>query len=135
MPRVPAYRISQVARLLGVSDDTVRRWADSGRLPVTRDGSGRRSIDGADLAKFAASLVDETDPEAAARHSARNRLTGIVTKVTRDNVMAQVELVAGPFRMVSLLSREAADHLALAPGVMAVAVVKATNVTVELPGG
>jgi molybdopterin-binding protein len=128
---VPSYRISQVARLLGVSDDTVRRWTDSGRLPVTRDASGRRSVDGVTLAAFAATLADDPDSEASHR-SARNRLTGIVTRVTRDKVMAQVEMVAGPFRVVSLISREAADQLGLAPGVMAVAVVKATNVTVEL---
>ncbi len=129
---MPAYRISQAARLLGVSDDTVRRWTDSGRLAVTRDPSGRRSIDGETLAAFAAALADEPDAEGG-RHSARNRLTGIVTRVTRDTVMAQVEMIAGPFRVVSLLSREAADQLGLAPGVMAVASVKATNVTVELP--
>ena len=131
-PGVPSYRISQVARLLGVSDDTVRRWTDSGRLAVTRDGSGRRSVDGVTLAAFAANLADDPDREAAAR-SARNRLTGIVTKVVRDGVMAQVEMVAGPFRVVSLISREAADQLALAPGVMAIATIKATNVTIELP--
>jgi molybdopterin-binding protein len=131
IPAVPSYRISQVARLLGVSDDTVRRWTDSGRLPVERDSAGRRSIDGATLAAFAATLADEPDAEART-HSARNRLTGIITRVTRDGVMAQVEMVAGPFRIVSLLSREAADELGLAPGVMAVAAVKATNVTVEL---
>jgi molybdopterin-binding protein len=129
---VPSYRISQAARLLGVSDDTVRRWTDSGRLPVTRDANGRRSIDGATLAAFASSLSDEPDDEGA-RHSARNRFTGIVTKVTRDQVMAQVELAAGPFRVVSLLSREAADQLGLEPGVMAVASIKATNVTIEIP--
>jgi molybdopterin-binding protein len=131
---MPAYRISQAARLLGVSDDTVRRWTDSGRLSVTRDGTGRRSIDGADLAAFAQGLMDDPESDAAARNSARNRLTGIVTKVVRDAVMAQVEMVAGPFRIVSLISRESADQLQLAPGVMAVASIKATNVTIELPG-
>ncbi len=129
-PGVPSYRISQVARLLGVSDDTVRRWTDSGRLPVARDSSGRRTVDGATLAAFAQALADEPGEEAAT-YSARNRLTGIVTRVTRDGVMAQVDMVAGPFRLMSLISREAADQLGLAPGVMAVAVVKATNVTVE----
>jgi molybdopterin-binding protein len=133
-PSVPSYRISQVARLLGVSDDTVRRWTDSGRLPATRDANGRRSIDGVTLAAFAAALADVPDPEGE-RHSARNRLTGIVTKVTRDHVMAQVEMAAGPFRVVSLLSREAADQLGLVPGVMAIASIKATNVTIELPPG
>lgn len=131
-PSVPSYRISQAARLLGVSDDTVRRWTDSGRLPARRDTNGRRRIDGETLAAFAAALANEPDPQGE-RHSARNRLTGIVTKVTRDTVMAQVEMVAGPFRVVSLLSREAADQLGLAPGVLAIASVKATNVTIELP--
>lgn len=129
---MPSYRISQAARLLGVSDDTVRRWTDSGRLPVSRDANGRRSIDGATLAAFAAGLADEPDAEGT-RHSARNRLTGIVTQVTKDQVMAQVELAAGPFRVVSLISREAVDELGLAPGVMVVASIKATNVTIELP--
>lgn len=130
---LPAYRISQAARLLGVSDDTVRRWADSGRLPVTRDESGRRSIDGAALADFAAGLIEDGADPAAGRHSSRNRLTGIVTNVVRDQVMAQVEMVAGPFRVVSLISREAADQLGLERGVVAVASVKATSVSIELP--
>jgi molybdopterin-binding protein len=128
---VPSYRISQAAQLLGVSPDTVRRWADSGRLPVTRDSSGRRTVAGEDLAHLAASLGD--DSPGGSNHSARNRLTGIVTRVTKDTVMAQVEMAAGPFRLVSLISREAAEDLGLAPGVLAVAVIKATNVTVELP--
>jgi molybdopterin-binding protein len=130
---MPSYRIGQAARLLGVSDDTVRRWADSGRLPVTRDPGGRRMIEGADLARFAAAMTDEHDAGVTTGHSARNRLVGIVTKVTKDVVMAQVEIQAGPFRVVSLLSREAADELELAPGIMVVASIKATNVTVELP--
>ena len=130
---VPSYRISQAARLLGVSDDTVRRWADSGRLPSSEDASGRRVVDGAALAAFAATMIDAGDETLAARHSARNRLTGLVTAVTRDGVMAQVEMVAGPYRVVSLISRESADQLGLAPGVTAVASVKATSVTIELP--
>jgi molybdopterin-binding protein len=129
---MPAYRISQAARLLGVSADTVRRWADGGRLGVTRDEGGRRWIDGEQLAALAASQA--TDPEdGPVLHSARNRLTGIVTKVTKDTVMAQIDLAAGPFRLVSLISREAADELGLAPGVMVVAVIKATNLTIEAP--
>ena len=130
---MPSYRISQAARLLGVSADTVRRWADSGRLPVTRDPGGRRWIDGAELARFAASVTEDSEPGTTTAHSARNRMVGIVTKVTKDGVMAQVELQAGPFRIVSLLSREAADELGLAAGTMAVASVKATNVTIDLP--
>jgi molybdopterin-binding protein len=124
-------RISQVAELLGVSDDTVRRLADAGRLPAGLDAAGRRVVAGADLAAY---VREQHRPQlaAAGRGSARNRLTGIVTEVVREGVMAQVEIQAGPFRLVSLMTREAADELGLAPGVVAAAVVKATAVTVEL---
>ena len=123
--------------MLGVSADTVRRWADSGRLAATRDEGGRRVIDAESLAELSRELgrVQGGDVGATGPHSARNRFPSIVTKVTKDTVMAQVELQAGPFRLVSLMSREAADELGLAPGVSAVASVKATNVTVELPAG
>jgi molybdopterin-binding protein len=131
---VATYRITQAARLLGVSPDTVRRWTDTGRLAVTRDPGGRRLVDGGELARFATTLTEDLHPGLTAGHSARNRMIGIVTKVTKDGVMAQVEMQAGPFRLVSLLSREAADELDLAPGMTAVASVKATNVTIELPG-
>ncbi|HEY8721083.1 TOBE domain-containing protein [Pengzhenrongella sp.] len=129
------FRIRQAAELLGVSDDTVRRWADSGRLPTTTDDSGRQAIEGAVLAKFAEELAAENPVSAPRinRQSARNHFTGLVTKVVRDTVMAQVEIQAGPFRVVSLMSREAADDLGLVPGVLAVASVKSTNVVVEIP--
>ena len=129
---VPSYRIGQAAELLGVSVDTVRRWADGGELPSTRTTGGQRMVDGAALAALAAAHHRRSSPPAGGQ-SARNRLTGIVTKVTKDEVMAQVELQAGPYRLVSLMSREAADELELAVGVLAVAVVKATNVVVERP--
>jgi molybdopterin-binding protein len=125
-------RIGQVAGLLGVSDDTVRRWADAGRLPAGVDATGRRVVDGAELAAFVREQQHRPGMAAAGRGSARNRLTGIVTEVVREGVMAQVELQAGPFRLVSLMTREAADELGLAPGTVASAVVKATAVTVEL---
>ena len=124
-----AFRISEVASLLGVSADTVRRWIDSERLPARRDEQGHRIVPGADLAAFVRSPADR---DGAVPSSARNRLRGIVTDVVRDGVMAQVEIQAGPFRVVSLMSREAADELGLEPGVVAVGVVKSTNVVVEL---
>jgi molybdopterin-binding protein len=131
------FRIRQAADLLGVSDDTVRRWVDGGRLAATTDPTGRQAIDGAALARFAEELAAEGRVSAPriSRQSARNQFTGLVTKVVRDTVMAQVEIQAGPFRVVSLMSREAADDLGLVPGVLAVASVKATNVVVEIPSG
>lgn len=131
------FRIREAAELLGVSADTVRRWADSGRLATTADGSGRQAIDGVVLARFAEELAASNPVRVPriSRQSARNHFTGLVTKVTRDTVMAQVEIQAGPFRVVSLMSREAADDLGLVPGVLAVASVKSTNVVVEIPDG
>jgi molybdopterin-binding protein len=133
---VSIFRIREAADLLGVSDDTVRRWADGGRVATTTDPSGRLSIEGAVLARFAIELAASTDrpePRPAVSESARNRFVGLVTRVLRDTVMAQVEIQAGPHRIVSLMSREAADELQLEPGVLAVAVVKSTNVVVEVP--
>ena len=131
--RMPNYRIREAAELLGVSDDSLRRWADSGRVATTTDAAGRRVIDGAELARFAtktAAPVPEAGP--TSRESARNRFVGLVTRVLRDTVMAQVEMQCGPYRVVSLMSREAADELGLEPGVTAVASVKSTNVVVEI---
>ena len=131
---VSIYRIAEAARVLGVSDDTVRRWIDAGRLSADTE-SGPVIIAGEDLAALAESLTDHPDREAtrASAVSARNRLSGIVTRVVKDTVMAQVELVCGPYRMVSLMSAEAADELGLVPGVRAIASVKSTNVVVERP--
>lgn len=126
---MPIYRLREAAALLGVSDDTVRRWADAGRLPTSTDESGRRAVDGADLAAFAVSLADQPQPSAS---SMRNRFPGIVTRVVRGDVAAQVEVQAGPHRFVSLLTAEAVDDLDLKPGDRAVATVKATNVAVDL---
>lgn len=132
------FRISEAAELLGVSDDTVRRWADAGRLHPTRGENGRLVIAGVELAELARELAVDAGlgavPAGIGRESARNRLRGIVTRVLRDTVMAQVELQAGPFRLVSLMSREAADELGLEPGVLAVASVKSTQVVIEIPG-
>jgi molybdopterin-binding protein len=128
-----SYRIGQVAELLGVSVDTVRRWADAGRLGSRRTEGGQRVIDGAVLAEFVTSLRQSPELEQAMAQSARNRFTGIVTRVVKDQIVAHVEMQAGPHRLVSLMTREAADDLGLAPGVLAVAAVKATNVVIELP--
>ncbi|WP_285492708.1 helix-turn-helix transcriptional regulator [Actinomadura sp. NBRC 104425] len=129
------FRISEAAALLGVSADTVRRWVDGGRLSAVRDEHGHRRVPGAELAAFVREQGRRGgDGEPGERFSsARNRMRGIVTDVRRDGVMAQVEMQAGPFRVVSLMSREAADELALEVGVVAEAVVKSTNVVVELP--
>jgi molybdopterin-binding protein len=125
------FRATEAAALLGVSDDTIRRWIDAGRLPAVRDAAGRWVLGGRDLAEFAREHAAGPQVESDARSSARNRLPGLVTRVVRDGVMAQVEIQAGPFRLVSLMTREAADELGLEPGVLAVASVKSTNVVVE----
>jgi molybdopterin-binding protein len=132
---MPTYRISEAAVLLGVSDDTVRRWADTGRLPTVKEPGARLAVDGKVLAEFAVRAAAEApaaDDAPVVARSARNRFPGIVTRVTRDGVMAQVEIQAGTHRIVSLMSREAADELRLEPGVLAVAAVKSTNVVVEV---
>lgn len=124
---MPNFRISQVAELLGVSDDTVRRWVSTGLLQAVLDESSRQVIDGEQVAAFARGQL-QVSP---GRTSARNRLTGIVTQVKTDGIMAQVEIAAGRYRLVSLMSREAAEELDLKVGTLATAVVKATNVVVE----
>lgn len=124
------FRISEAAALLGVSSDTVRRWVDGGRLAARRDEHGHRLVEGADLAAFARSQLGAAD--GTGQSSARNRFRGIVTDVRKDAVMAQVEIAAGPHRVVSLMSRQSADELGLEPGVVAVAVIKSTNVVVEI---
>ena len=128
-----SFRLGEAAELLGVSVDTLRRWADAGRLATSRTPGGHRVVDAVALAEFAAGEAPPGRQQAVAGQSARNRLPGIVTKVTRGDVMAQVEIQVGRHRVVSLMSREAADELRLAPGVLAVAAVKATTVVVELP--
>jgi molybdopterin-binding protein len=129
---MPSFTVGETAELLGVSADTVRRWVDSGQLPAVRTAGGRRRIEGKALARFSTKRAG-APPIAPVAESARNHFPGLVTKVVKDKVMAQVEIQAGPYRVVSLMSREAADELELVPGVMAVASVKSTNVVVEVP--
>lgn len=131
-PEPSTYRIAEAAGILGVSDDTVRRWIDQGRLAATQV-NGRSTIAGADLAALAESLADGPDFDGRRTSSARNRLPGIVVAVKKDTVMAQVELICGPNRIVSLMSADAADELGLIPGARAVASIKSTNVVVERP--
>jgi molybdopterin-binding protein len=133
---MPMFRIKEAASLLGVSTDTLRRWAEAGRIDTITDDSGRMAIEGVTLARFAQELAgaaDHGEGRAVVAHSARNRFSGLVSRVVCDTVMAQVEIQAGPHRFVSLLSREAVDELGLEPGMLAVATVKATNVSVEIP--
>lgn len=118
--------IGAAAAALGVSADTLRRWERSGRVEFRREG-GRRMIAAEDLGR----LLHERRAAGARTTSARNRLTSVVLDVKRDGVMAQVEMACGEHRIVSLMSREAADELELEPGVRATAVVKSTNVIVE----
>jgi molybdopterin-binding protein len=129
---VPQYRISQAAKLMGVSSDTMRRWADAGKVATTTDATGHVSVEGTELARLATEVAGEQDRERGAGQSTRNHIAGIVTRVKKDEVAALVELQAGPYRLVSLITRDAADDLGLEPGMMADAVVKATNVSVEV---
>jgi molybdopterin-binding protein len=125
------YRMSEAADLLGVSDDTLRRWQQQGRFETTTTESGVAAIAGPELARLAVEVAASPDHGPSAG-SARNRLRGIVTRVTKDTVMAQVEMTCGPYRVISLISREAADDLALEPGTLAWATVKSTNVSIDV---
>lgn len=129
LPFVPHYRVFEAAQLLNVSDDTLRRWIDVGRLAASTDEAGRRVVDGVELARLAQEVAgDPTRPE---HTSARNQFRGLVTKVISDAVMSQVELQCGPFRVVSLISTEAVRELGLEPGVVTTARIKATNVILD----
>ncbi|UPL14461.1 TOBE domain-containing protein [Microbacterium galbinum] len=127
------YRIARAAQLLGVSDDTVRRWVDQGLLPVT--DSTPAEIPGDALAARALELADEATAQSDSLSSARNRFVGIVTRVQIEGLMAQVDIQAGPHRVVSLMSAEAARDLRLEIGSLATASVKATQVVIEVPKG
>lgn len=128
-------RIREAAQLLGVSDDTIRRWIDQGSLPVSHDQSGRMVIAGDVLAEFWRSNARPLPPNPlGVGSSAPNSMVGLVTKVISDKVMTQVEMQCGPLTVVSLMSTDAAHELKLEPGSVAVAVIKATTVVVETPG-
>ena len=122
-------RISEAADLLGVSDDPVRRWVDAGKLIEGPTGVGPRTVDAASVAGLMADQA--VVPAAQVPQSARNRFSGIITRVEKDGVMALVEIQAGPHRVTSLLSRESADELGLVPGMRAAGIVKSTNVIIE----
>ena len=132
---VPTYSMAQAAGLLGVSVDTVRRWADAGRFATRHEAGGHRVVEGPTLAAFAVQVAED-EPllpgVTVVGRSARNSFQGIVTRVRRGDVAAQVDIQAGPHRLVSLLTREAVDELGLVEGMLAVATVKATNVGVEV---
>jgi len=132
---VPTIRIAEAARFLGVSDDTVRRWTENGNLTPVKDESGRLAVDGFELATLAREQAQLPEDPTRVGSSARNRFVGLVTGITADKVMAQVELQCGPFRVVSLMSSEAVRDLGLELGSVATAVVKATTVIIETPQG
>lgn len=123
------YRFSAAAQLLGVSDDTLRRWADAGRVTTGLDSDGVRVVEGPELAAFAVELAG--DPGGPLGTSARNAFPGIVTRVLRGDVVSQVEVLSGAHRLVSLMTTESVDELGLAPGCPATASVKATHVVVQ----
>lgn len=127
------YRIARAAQLLGVSDDTVRRWIEQGLLPVT--DAVPAEIPGDAVAARAVALAEEAKRAGDVLSSARNRFVGIVTRVQIDGLMAQVDIQSGPHRVVSLMSSEAARELQLEVGSLATASVKATQVVVEVPKG
>ena len=128
-----SVRIGQAAEALGVSVETLRRWEARGTIAVTRSAGGQRLIDAAELSRQLATRRHEQDDRPIVAQSARNRFTGIVTRVERDSVAAVVEVVSGPHRLVSLMTAEAAEELDLQVGDEAICVVKATNVVVEVP--
>lgn len=131
MASMTQMRVREAATFLGVSDDTVRRWIDRGTLEATTDAAGRRVLEGVEVARVAREIAVAPELAGNVRSSARNRFVGLVTSVVMDTVMAQVELQCGPFRVVSLMSSEAARELGLEPGKVATASVKATQVVIE----
>ena len=130
---MPQLRVQEAASFLGVSDDTIRRLVDSGTLSALTDAAGRRVVDGFELARHAREQASAAPDPTWVNSSARNRFVGLVTAIKSDSVMSQVVLQCGPFRVVSLMSSEAVQELELELGSVAVAMVKSTNVIVEVP--
>ena len=126
-------RVSEAAALLGVSSDTVRRAIDGGRLTSHRDDAGRTVVEGSEVAALAQEQAHPAEVGVVGASSARNQLRGIVTRIVSDTVMSQVDIQAGPFRLVSLLSTEAVEEMGLEIGSVAIATVKATNVGLGVP--
>ncbi len=127
-------RIGEAAELLGVGVDTLRRWEADGRLETVRTEGGQRLVALGEVSRLLAERRRSTSDRPIVAQSARNRFSGIVTRVERDGVVAVVEVLSGPHRLVSLMTAEAVDDLGLAVGIEAVCVVKATQVIVEIPG-
>jgi molybdopterin-binding protein len=125
------YRIGEAAAALGVRVETLRRWERDGKISTRRTAGGQRMVPASEVARL---LADRSGREPIARASQRNRFAGIITEVKKDGLAATVEIQAGPNRILAFITREAADEMRLKPGMQAVAAVKATNVTIELPG-
>lgn len=131
--RLTSLRVGQAAEMLQVSVDTLRRWESEGRLKVERSSGGQRIIPIGEVTRLLAERRVQAVERPIIAGSARNRFPGIVTRIEKDRVAAVVEVIAGPHRMVSLMTAEAVDELGLKVGDDAVCVVKATNVMVEVP--
>ena len=130
-PMAATYRIGETAAALGVRVETLRRWEREGRLTTSRTAGGQRVVAASEVARL---MAERSARQPIARASQRNRFPGVITEVKKDKLAATVEIQAGPHRILAFITREAADQMALAPGMEAVAAVKATNVTIELPG-
>jgi molybdopterin-binding protein len=126
-------RVGQAAEMLGITVETLRRWADDGRLAVHRSGGGQRLVPMAEVVRLLAERRRTEADRPIVAQSARNRFPGIVTRIEVDRVAAVVEVLAGPHRVVSLMTAEAVEEMGLRVGDEAVCVVKATNVIVEVP--
>jgi molybdopterin-binding protein len=124
------YRIGEAAAALGVRVETLRRWERDGKLSTTRTEGGQRVVPASEVARL---LTERRQAQPIAQASQRNRFMGVITEVKRDKLAATIEIQAGPHRILAFITREAADQMGLKPGMEAVAAVKATNVTIELP--